>query len=171
MRNTSQRYEYFLDPGYIAVNDKPTLFCSVCGNGIIIVIWDKIKHSGGMAHCIFPKKQKQKEKTNYQADVALPMMINKMLALKSVPRNMEAQVLGGGNFLGFSAKRANQVIRVIKKILDKFGIAIVSCDTGGIIGRKVMFDTFSGDVIVIKTKKVRSTDWAPEHLIGQDDRV
>lgn len=79
--------------------------------------------------------------------------------------HIEAQIYGGGNLRGHHEKRAKKVVSVVKRILKKFKIDLVSEDIGGTLGRKVMFDTHTGDVLVLKTKNIRKHDWAPEFLI------
>jgi len=54
-KNKIQYQKYILDPGYIMVAPNPAMLCSVCGNGVIVSLWDKLRKKGGMTHCIFPK--------------------------------------------------------------------------------------------------------------------
>jgi len=88
-----------------------------------------------MTHCIFPKRKKGKAHTNYYADIALPQLVHRMKMLKSQPYNLEAQIFGGAALRGFSAKRAQKTISVIRKILKKFDIPVVAQDTGGSLGK------------------------------------
>jgi chemotaxis protein CheD len=43
------------------------------------------------------------------------------------------------------------------------GISIVSEDVGGALGRKIVFNTLTNDVAVLKTDGVRKSDWFPYH--------
>lgn len=163
--NEIKRYKCMIDPGYIAVSDEPTLLSSVCGNGVIITLWDKVHRAGGMAHCIYPKRRWLESPSNYQADVAIPILIRQFVSGNVNVWNLEAQLFGGGNLNGFSERRARSVVKTTRKILKKFKINITSEDIGGNVGRKIIFDTFSGDIMVLKTKNIRKTDWAPEYII------
>jgi len=159
-----QYYQYVMVPGHIAVSDEPTLLCSVCGNGVVVTIWDKFKRTGGMAHCIFPKRGWGEGPTNYHASVAIPLLIKQLKEIGGAStHNLEAQLFGGGNLNGFSRRRAEKVVNSARRLLRKMSIPIVSEDTGGSLGRKVVFNTYSGDVVLLKTKKVRRSDWAPEY--------
>jgi chemotaxis protein CheD len=40
-------------------------------------------------------------------------------------------------------------------------IRIISEDVGGDIGRKLVYNTFSNEVVVYKVKKLRRSDWYP----------
>jgi chemotaxis protein CheD len=165
MKSSLVRYQCIINPGYLVVSKEPTLLCSVCGSGVIVVIWDKIKRSGGMAHCVYPKVKWGERATNYHADIAIPSLLRQMFSFSSSGYSLEAQIFGGGDSTGagFARKRAAQVLKSVRGLLKKSRINVVSEDVGGSLGRKVMFNTHSGDVIVIKTKKVRQADWAPDY--------
>jgi len=155
-----------LQPGYLVFSQEPAFLCSVCGNGVVVIIWDRVKRIGGMAHCIFPKRGLRDRPSNYYADVAVPQLVRSLLTQHSLQDNLEAQLFGGGSIRGCSAGRARNLIETVRRILRRHRVLIVSEDTGGSVGRKIVFDTRSGDVMVVKTKRVRKTDWAPEYLIN-----
>ncbi len=158
------KYQCIINPGYMVVCKEPTLLCSVCGNGVVVVLWDKIRRSGGMAHCIYPKVKWGERATNYHVDIAIPSLIKQMMSFNSSVYSLEAQIFGGGDTCGgFSRRRAAQVLKSVKSILRRSRINVVSEDIGGGLGRKVMFNTGSGDAIVIKTRRVRQADWAPDY--------
>lgn len=155
-----------LSPGYLAVSDTPSLLCSVCGNGVVVTLWDPVKKHGGMAHCIFSKPKRSEKPTNYHASIAIPSLVKQLLDLNPEACRFEAQLFGGGSGNGEHRKKAHGVITVIRKTFKKVRVTVVSEDIGGMIGRKIVFDTHSGDVLVIRTKKVRTSDWLPEHLVS-----
>ncbi|MBF0489571.1 MAG: hypothetical protein HQL15_03000, partial [Candidatus Omnitrophica bacterium] len=53
-------------------------------------------------------------------------------------------------------------IRIVRRILTDRKITIVSEDVGGILGRKIIFNTKNGETAVIKTSRIRRMDWLPE---------
>lgn len=166
MNKEVQRYKSVISPGYIAISQEPSLLCSVCGHGVVVVIWDRINRSGGMAHCIYPKTGWGQRSTNYHADVAIPSLLRQLTHGNPSLNGCEAQLFGGGSRAGKSIqKRADKIIRTIKKILRKYNIPVISEDIRGSAGRKIVFDTHSGDVFILKTKNIRKTDWTPETLV------
>ena len=48
---------------------------------------------------------------------------------------------------------------VAEEILARARVAVVSRDVGGLLGRKVAFSTFSGEIAVYKIERIRETDW------------
>lgn len=167
VRQVNQYSNSMLSPGYIALSREPALLCAVCGNGVVVTVWDRLRHAGGMCHCVFARRGRSDKPSNYYADIAVPQLVRGMLKQDSRPHNLEAQLFGGGNLRGFYARRAMQVVAVVKKVLKRMRVTVVSEDIGGTVGRKIVFDTRSGDVVVVKTRKVRSSDWAPDYLIGR----
>jgi chemotaxis protein CheD len=50
-------------------------------------------------------------------------------------------------------------VRIAREVLQRKKIAISSEDTGGTMGRKVLFCTGTGEAAVLKTHKIRESDW------------
>jgi chemotaxis protein CheD len=163
MASEIQYYHCMMQPGYVVVSEDPTLLCTVCGNGVVMVLWDRLKKTGGMAHCVFPRARWGERPTNLHADMAVASLIKQMADTTDNSDYWEAQIFGGGNARGFQERRARKTVKVIKKILKEFSIELVSEDVGGSLGRKVVFNTFSGDVMLNKTRRVRKIDWMPEY--------
>ena len=168
IKKSSDYYQCIVSPGFIVVTQEPTLICSVCGNGVVITLWDKAKKSGGMAHCIYPSGDKRKA-TNYSADVAVVQMLKKIFDLNARVADLDAQIIGGGSVGNCARGRAHKTVKVARKMLRKHGITVVSEDIGGSVGRKIIFDTHSGDIMVLKTRNVRRADWIPESMIQEKD--
>lgn len=169
MKNRLQFYRCVINPGHVVFSRQPSLLFSVCGNSVIITIWDRMHRSGGMAHCVFPKRRIREKPSNYNLDTALPLLVNQFLDHTAHTRNLEAQIFGGGSLRGVSQKRAVKIVNSARKILKRFSISVASEDTGGEVGRKVVFNTYSGEAVVLKTKKIRLSDWAPEYLLRHNE--
>jgi chemotaxis protein CheD len=168
LKNKLELSRCVIGPGHVVFSAGPAYLCSVCGCGVIVTVWDKIKRSGGMVHCIFPRRRFREKMTNYHTDVAIPVLLREFSRSNSQFSNLEAQIFGGGNVRGFAQKRAAATVKTARKILARSRVAVVSEDSGGSVGRKIVFNTFSGDAMVWKTRSVRATDWAPEYCIHND---
>ncbi len=161
-KNQLELYKCFIQPGQLAFSRDPSLICSVCGNGVLVVLRDRIKKVGGMAHCVFYKRERNANPSNYHVDNAIYSLLRSLSSVNAVKHHLEAQLYGGGTYLGRNEKRAGKVVNRVKKILKRLDIKIISEDIGGSLGRKIFFNTNSGETIVFKTRKVRKTDWKPE---------
>jgi chemotaxis protein CheD len=163
MSTLPEIYNCVIQPGHLAYSQESSLIFTVCGNGVVVTLRDKIRGIGGIAHCIYPNAKTGEEPSHYHADTALKSLFKVFgRATLSAPHRFEAQLIGGGNYKGVHRARAEEVIKLVRKHLKKMNIEIVSEDLGGSLGRKVIFNTSSGETMVLKTSKVRRTDWLPE---------
>ncbi len=163
MTNTYLAYhDHFVQPGYLAMSDDPAVFSSVCGCGVVLTLWDRMNRSGGIVHCLYAKEKQGTVHGNYCAATAIPALVRMVGCSPQRITAYEAQLFGGGYHDRQVQKHADGVVRVVKSELKRHKIRVTSEDLGGVLGRKVMFNTNSGEVVVLKTPKVRQTDWYPE---------
>jgi len=78
-------------------------------------------------------------------------------------QNINAQIFGGASLQQSTECRevAKENVRIARSVLERFRIRIVSEDVGGDVGRKLVYNTFSNEVIVFKAKNLRREDWYP----------
>jgi chemotaxis protein CheD len=89
------------------------------------------------------------------ADLAIPLLLEKMQKEGASNRNLKAKIAGGASMFNFSDKSmimdiGNRNSNSVKKVLKDIGIPILSEDTGGNKGRTMVFDPANG-VVQIKT--------------------
>ncbi|MBU1342901.1 MAG: chemotaxis protein CheD [Proteobacteria bacterium] len=153
---------YLLQPGYIFVPDQPVSISTVIGTGVCICIYDNKKQMGGMNHFQFPYMAKKGKTTAVYGNVATIALIKIMLARDSEKHHLEAQIFGGAcnpKKTGSGIGREN--IEIARNTLLKYKIPILSEDVGGEKGRKVVFNTSTNDVAVLKVESLRHVDWYP----------
>jgi len=85
-----------------------------------------------------------------------------MIEAGSKKRHLEAQILGGA----YDPERCSrdvgaENVRVARRVLMREGIRVVSEDTGGQKGRKIVFNTGTNEVAVLKVGRLRKGDWYP----------
>lgn len=127
------------------------------GSCIGIALYDKFKGIGGLAHIMLPDSSQFNNVTNPHkfADLAIPVLIEKMERLGATKRNIRAKIAGGASMFNFSDKSmimdvGNRNGMAVKTALEKLSIPILSEDIGGNKGRTMVFDTENG-VVQIKT--------------------
>ncbi len=168
MNTEIENYNCIIQPGHLAYSQEPSFIFTVSGNGLVVTMRDKFRGIGGIAHCIYPKAKKGETPSHYHADVALRSLL-KIFARsgEDASQRLEAQIIGGGNYKGLHRERAEKTARAVKQILKKKGIPVVSEDVGGMLGRKVAFNTATGETMIFKTSKIRRSDWLPELMHQQ----
>lgn len=127
------------------------------GSCIGIVIYDKTKGIGGLAHIMLPDSSQFNNVTNPLkfADLAVPMLIDRLERMGASKRNMKAKIAGGASMFNFSDKSmimdiGNRNGIAVKSALKKYSIPIIAEDVGGNKGRTMILDTTDG-IVLIKT--------------------
>lgn len=160
--NSPVAQNYFLKPGFIYVSTKPTMISTVVGSCVAVCVFDREQKIGGMNHFQFPVIRNAKNATARYGNVAVSTLIDLMINEGSKSEHLEAQILGGAyhpEIVDRDIGREN--IDVAKKILAKKGVRLASEDVGGEKGRKIVFNTNTNEVAVVKVDKVRQEDWYP----------
>jgi chemotaxis protein CheD len=155
---------YFLQPGYIYVPDKAVSISTVIGSGVSICIYDRKNRIAGMNHFQMPFISSKGQTTALYGNIATTTLIKMMLSHESKIKNLEAQIFGGAYNPGKNDKDiGKENIKIARKILQKNQIAIISEDTGGEKGRKIVFNISTNEAAVLKVDNLRDADWYPYH--------
>lgn len=136
-----------LDPGAIM-----TIGLGSC---IGIALYDKTIKVAGLAHIMLPDSTQFKSNTNPMkfADLAIPMLIEKMEKQGSNKKNIIAKIAGGASMFNFSDKSIISDIgkrnsEAVKKALKGESIRIVAEEIGGNKGRTMILKASDGSVIL-----------------------
>jgi chemotaxis protein CheD len=153
---------YFLEPGYIYLAEKPTAISTVLGSSVSICLYDGKRRIGGINHYRYPFTRDRKNSTAYYGNVAIITLIRMLCEDGSKMKHLKAQLFGGAHNSRISSRDiGSENVRVAKKILDSKKVPVISEDVGGQVGRKVVFRTDINEIIVIKVENLRSGDWFP----------
>ena len=153
---------YYLEPGYIFLAEKPTSISTVLGSCVSVCIYDRKRKVGGMNHFQVPFATDSDQATARFGNVATITLIRMMVHDGSKIKNLEAQILGGALNRKISQKDIGlENIMAARKILTREHIQITSEDVRGGKGRKVVFNTGNNEIAVIKVDKLREADWYP----------
>ncbi|WPC41093.1 chemotaxis protein CheD [Clostridium sp. JS66] len=123
------------------------------GSCIGIAMYDNTKSLGGLAHIMLPDSTQFNNVTNPLkfADLAVPILIEKLEKLGASRRNLKAKIAGGASMFNFSDKSmimdiGNRNGIAVKNALKEYSIPIMGEDIGGNKGRTMILDAGSGDV-------------------------
>lgn len=141
---------YYLYPGSIFASRKPHIVDTILGSCVAVALWDSVLEFGSINHYMLPHWNGEGTPSNKYGDIAIPAIINKMLALGSNKNNLRAKVFGGcetGAPNGvFHIGERN--IELAIELLKKEQIPVLSHNVGGYRGRKVLFYSESGKVMI-----------------------
>ncbi len=160
--NSLVKSNYFLGPGYIYLPSKETDISAVLGSCVSVCLYDKKRKTAGMSHFQFPSIKEKLKATVVYGNVSTFSIVNMMENAGSEIKDLEAQIFGGAFNPEICSKDVGKKnVNVAKRVLAKKQVRIVSEDTGGEKGRKIVFNSMSGDVAVLRVETIRKEDWYP----------
>ncbi|SKA89784.1 chemotaxis protein CheD [Paucidesulfovibrio gracilis DSM 16080] len=157
--------DVMLGAGYVCVPAEPSRLCAVVGAGAVVTIWDRRRAVGGMTHYARPFRDPGGPSTAIFAAPAIVTLVRMLLKGGSNAPDLEAHLFGGADnpeAPGYASGMAEDNVRVGLEILEKLHVTRVQRDTGGQRGRKVVFHTATGEVMLAKVERIRGTDWYPQ---------
>ncbi|MCH8318419.1 MAG: chemotaxis protein CheD [Bacteroidetes bacterium] len=140
--------------GEIKVSIIPAMFtCLGLGSCVALYIYDPVMKIGGGAHIMLPDSNSEDFRKQKYADLAPRILLAYLKASGSGKENLKAKIAGGANLLPmintnnlYAVGRHN--INKIKEILIENHIPLVSEDTDGTLGRRAIFDSFTGELMI-----------------------
>lgn len=141
----------FIHVGQIHVDNAPFSISTVLGSCVSVCLYDSGLGIGGMNHYLLPFWNGNGLQTPKFGNIAIPKLIETMMAKGSTSRTIEAKIFGGAS-MNIGASEAMMIgqknILVAKEILKEYNITIVAEDVGGQNGRKIQFDLERGKVLL-----------------------
>lgn len=155
-----QKENYFLQPGYIFSSMEPHIVSTVLGSCVSVCIWDETKNFGGMNHYTHANPIKKQKPSALFGSIAIPYMIDLLIKMGAQKTDLKAHIIGGAEKKELNSfKIGKQNVKLAEEMLKKNFIPIVTHDTGGEMGRKVVFDTETGEIAILKVHNLREYDW------------
>lgn len=125
------------------------------GSCVGIALYDSYNKIAGLAHIMLPESNKFTNNSNPMkfADLAIPMLVEKMIGAGAKVNFIKAKIAGGASMFAFADKSANMDIGnrnadAVKQTLNKLRIPILAEDLGGNFGRTMILESESGKVII-----------------------
>lgn len=167
--NRSGFREYVLKPGYIFFSADPTMILSVLGTSVAVTLFDKERKVGGMNHFVYPWLDNEIQPTALYARPAVMQLLRMFHNSGASIDRIEAHVIGGAtppDAEGEEAEIGRHNVDAALRMLEHYGIPVSGQEVGGRHGRKVLFNTESGEPVIAKVERIRQSDWYPEVLDG-----
>ncbi len=147
---------YYLYPSNLFADRQPFKISTLLGSCVAVCLYDKKLKYGGMNHFMVPLWNGEGLASPKYGNVAIQQLVTKMIQLGSYKRDLVAKVFGGAAVLNTGNKGlsvGDRNIKVARQELERFDIKIVAASTGGYLGRKIIFDNRTGEVLQKYIKK------------------
>jgi chemotaxis protein CheD len=138
-----------LYPADIFVDKSPHIISTILGSCVSVCLYDPKLAQGAINHFILPQWNGHDLATMKYGNLAIIRILEEMLILGSKYDDVVAKVFGGAEVLTgtptkFHIGRRNAQIAI--EILKEFKIPVLLLDIGGNRGRRIHFNTLTGDV-------------------------
>jgi chemotaxis protein CheD len=149
---------HYLFPCTIFVHREEHLVSTVLGSCVAVCLQDRGLAMGGINHFMLPLWNGDGLATPKYGNIAMENLIRTMAARGCQRQRLTAKVFGGANVIGsgpgpgaFTVGARN--IEIAWALLEQEGIPITASDVGGDFGRKIIFNTHTGGVLVSRLKR------------------
>lgn len=147
---------HYLFPGTIFVHKEQHLITTVLGSCVAVCIWHPLAGVGGINHYLLPLWNGEGLPTPKYGNVAISRLIEKVRRIAG-KGELIAKVFGGASMWS-RAEGALAVgernVELAFRILEEENIQVVSQDVWGEMGRKIIFDTKTGNVLLRRNPNV-----------------
>ena len=144
---------HYLLAGSLMAPADPHIITTVLGSCVSVCLWDGALRIGGMNHYMLPLWNGEGLASPKYGNIAVAKLVERLQDLGSNKRNLRAKIFGGGVVLNVTNPFMNigeRNVQLAEDMLRQENIPIVSADTGGRTGRKIIFNTETGIVLVKK---------------------
>ncbi len=158
MRNLRNRNikTHYLFPGTIFVHKDQHLVTTVLGSCVAVCIWHPQAEIGGINHYLLPLWNGEGLPTPKYGNIAITRLIEKVRRLAG-EGELIAKVFGGASMWARTEGAlavGERNVELAFNVLAEEKIKVVSQDVWGEMGRKVIFDTRTGSVLLRRNPNV-----------------
>jgi len=155
----------YLKPSEIHITKTPSMVETVLGSCVSITMFDRRSGVSMICHCLLPKCKNENHCNGdcsdgfKYVDCSIRRMIAKYAAYDIKRSNIEVKVFGGADMFKTSAESANSIaigkqnIETALKIIEAERLNLIASDVGGTRGRKIFFNTYTGEVHLKRLNK------------------
>jgi chemotaxis protein CheD len=160
----------FLKPGELCVSKKPVVVTTVLGSCVSVTLFHQLSGLSAICHVLQPKCHHPNLcvtecKMQYRyAECTIKKMSQRFLAFKLNPAKIEVKLFGGGALIShqqnktFANSIGQQNVKTAIDTLNECGLILKVMDVGGTFGRKIIFDTSSGEVFMKRLHRMNMSD-------------
>lgn len=146
--------QVYLQPGELFVDDAPALVQTILGSCVSVTMFCTKGRFGGICHAQLPNGSP--EQPGRHVEGAVTVLLEEMLRLGACQEKLEIKLFGGGKVLGEPTNPrlgvGDQNVARAKALLLDLKLRLKADDTGGLRGRKLFFNSGTGEVYVRKVR-------------------
>ncbi len=142
-----------LRPGELCIVREPALISTVLGSCVSVTIHSNLSGVSGMCHAVMPTRGVRCEEAAFHyVDSAVDYMMKVFDGLCNKNDEVVIKLFGGSDMLGRDEKHHRNIgarnVEMAKDVLRTGGLFPQRSDTGGMLGRKIIFNTMTNEVFL-----------------------
>ena len=148
---------HYLYPCLIFAHREEHLVSTVLGSCVAVCLRDPKVEIGGINHFMLALWNGEGLPTPKYGNIAVPQLIRTLLNHGCARDRLVAKVFGGANVIASGAGAltvGERNIAIARDTLSEAGIPVLAEDVGGDCGRKLIYNTRTGTVLVSRLKRV-----------------
>jgi chemotaxis protein CheD len=151
-----------LHPGELYVARTPAILRTILGSCVGVTLWSPRLGAGALCHGVLPRAPARllaalsdPEGPRF-VDFSIRYLARQFDALGARRGELEVKVFGGADVLPLLSERADRPTvgalnrEAAEAVLAEEGLIVTASDVGGKRGRKIHFDTATGEVLVYR---------------------
>lgn len=142
------RQRAYLLPGQLHASAEPCQIKTILGSCVAICLWDKRRSAGGMNHFLLPASREGQAASLRFADEATKVLLEQLRSLGCRAPNLRAKIFGGAALFQLRDRYATSLgaknVAAALDLMKSARIPVIAQETGGAMGRKVIFNTDDG---------------------------
>jgi chemotaxis protein CheD len=145
-----ERGKHYLYPATLYASVEPCIVTTVLGSCVSVCLWDNILNVGGINHFMLPLWNGEGLASPKFGSIANEKLLEKMYSFGCKKVNIKAKVFGGGEVIETTIKHFNigeRNIKIALEFLEEEKIPIIAQSLGGKLGRKIIFNTQTGEIL------------------------
>ena len=140
--------KHYLYPSALFAENERCFVDTILGSCVAVCLFDKVKNIGGINHYMLPLWNGSGLASPKFGNIATEKLIEKMLKNGATKDNIVAKVFGGANQMDSTMNIGQRNVDIAKEVLNQYNIKIIAENTGGNVGRKLRYDTATGQVMM-----------------------
>ena len=148
---------HFLYPAALFASKEPYLINTILGSCVAVCLHDPKLKVGGMCHYMLPLWNGNGLASPKYGNIAIERLLDKLKSFGATNGSIKAKTFGGGEVIETTMPQfhiGKRNIELAREMLDDLKIPIVASSVGGKLGRKIIFNTETGEV---KQRYVKKT--------------
>lgn len=140
--------KHYLYPSALFAEKVPYLVDTILGSCVAVCLYDDQKKIGGINHYMLPLWNGDGLATPKYGNIAIEKLIDRMLQLGCKKEHLKAKLFGGASQINSSMEIGLRNVEVAKELLAQHRIPIIAENVFGKVGRKLRYDTGTGQVMM-----------------------